>query len=324
MKREAINHTKMKRLCRRLDLPLWQAVGMLETLWGLTAREAPRGDIGKLSNEDIALGLDYRGDENEMVSALQLCGWLDPSDDHRILIHDWPDHADDAVQMRLARAHELFADGSAPKLGRFGGKERENLEIFYGVRTVRALVDDMRAHDDEPCARNGAIEPLIVPLPEPHQSPTGAPPEPEIPLIPLAGEFDIAPLIGNGHGNRTRRGKPSIAELEVMLGPERLPWWEKFWDEYPCKESKRDAMEAFERRVKTRELAIEMWRGAKLYRAKLTANPALSPKYAQGWINGEREKDEIVIAAPILTAKQQQRSEIIAGLEVIDRLKGRI
>jgi len=62
MKREAVGHTKMKRLCRRMDIPLWQAVGIMEMLWQVTAREAPRGDIGKLSDEDIALALDYRCD----------------------------------------------------------------------------------------------------------------------------------------------------------------------------------------------------------------------------------------------------------------------
>src|SRR6185369_16930326 len=39
-KREALDHTKMKRLCRRLNIPLYQAVGILETLWQITAKQA--------------------------------------------------------------------------------------------------------------------------------------------------------------------------------------------------------------------------------------------------------------------------------------------
>jgi len=73
MKREALNHTKMKRLCRRLNLPLWQGVGILETLWQLTAKQAPRGDIGRLSNEDIAIGLDYR--ENDLILWMSADNW---------------------------------------------------------------------------------------------------------------------------------------------------------------------------------------------------------------------------------------------------------
>ena len=71
MKREAIAHTKMKRLCRRMDLPLWQAMGLLEAIWHLAARETPRGDIGRLSDEDIALGIDYRGDESKMIEVIE-------------------------------------------------------------------------------------------------------------------------------------------------------------------------------------------------------------------------------------------------------------
>lgn len=89
MKREAIGHTKMKRLCRRLDIPLWQGVGLLESIWHLTAREAPRGDIGKLSDEDIALAIDYRGDESKLIDALIESGWLDLDPVARLVIHDW-------------------------------------------------------------------------------------------------------------------------------------------------------------------------------------------------------------------------------------------
>jgi hypothetical protein len=133
MKPEAITHTKMKRLCRRLGLALWQGVGLLECLWQLTAREAPRGNIGKLSDEDIALGIDYRGKEGEMIQALVDSGWLDRHPEERLVVHDWADHADDAVQMRLARNREFFVGGRAPKLSRLSGKERDSAVAFYGL-----------------------------------------------------------------------------------------------------------------------------------------------------------------------------------------------
>lgn len=106
MKREARNHSKTKRLCRKLDIPLYQAMGILECIWHLTATEAWRGDIGKLSNEDIALALDYRGSEDILVGALVYCGWLDANSEHRLLVHDWPEHADSAVQKRAERAEK--------------------------------------------------------------------------------------------------------------------------------------------------------------------------------------------------------------------------
>src|SRR5580658_6640590 len=98
----------MRRLCRKLDIRLYQAVGILELLWHTTAREAPRGDIGKISNEDIALAVDWPGDEHVLIDALLATGWLERDDEYRLLVHDWHIHADEAVKKRLTRSHELF------------------------------------------------------------------------------------------------------------------------------------------------------------------------------------------------------------------------
>ncbi len=167
MKREAIAHTKMKRLCRRLNLPLWQAVGLMESIWHLTAREAPQGNLGKLSNEDIAIGIDYREDEDILVAALIASGWFDESGEHRLLVHDWPAHADDAVHMRLARARLTFASGIIPKIGRLPSFERAEAEAFFAsVRTDSGFVRTDRQNVHTPCGD---------PAP-PRQSP--APPEP--------------------------------------------------------------------------------------------------------------------------------------------------
>jgi hypothetical protein len=179
-------HTKMKRLCRRLDIPLWQAVGLMESLWHLTARETPRGDVGKLSDEDIALVLDYRGDEVEMLNVLADCGWLDRDPVHRLIVHDWSDHADDAVQMRLARTRLFFANGRPPKLSKLTGQERQSAVEFYracsqngnSCAQMGSTSMQSRAPVTNPCAQNGRLsappepEPLPVPLPEPEREPS--------------------------------------------------------------------------------------------------------------------------------------------------------
>jgi len=135
MKREALQHTKMKRLCRRLDIPLWQGVGLLESIWHLTARETPRGDLGKLSDEDIAVAIDYHGDISVLIDALVSCGWLDRNEIYRLIVHDWFDHADDSVHMRLARgrAHAVRTDGSSvrPKTNRLPQLERKLADEWY-------------------------------------------------------------------------------------------------------------------------------------------------------------------------------------------------
>jgi hypothetical protein len=94
MKIATIEKLKFKRLQRRLELPLWQAVGLLESLWKVTYRNAPAGDIGRLSNEDIAAAIEWKGDADELVAALVECRWLDEDDIHRLLIHDWEEECE--------------------------------------------------------------------------------------------------------------------------------------------------------------------------------------------------------------------------------------
>ena len=139
MKREAVHHSKMKRLCRKLNLDVWQAMGLLEAIWHVTARETPRGDIGKLSDEDIAIAIDYHDDVGQMITALIESGWLERNKQHRLVVHDWPDHAEDGVHMKIARARQFFirqdTEGQtileAPKMSRLNAREREPLLEFY-------------------------------------------------------------------------------------------------------------------------------------------------------------------------------------------------
>jgi len=152
MKREARNHSKMRRLCRKLDVPLYQAMGILECLWHLTAVEAWRGDIGKLSNEDIALALDYRGDEDQLIEALVATGWLDKDETCRLLVHDWAEHADNTVQKRAKRAIESGQVGFYPPLS---GHVRTIPSVSGHVRTI----------------------PSVSSLPEPEPEPSLAMPE---------------------------------------------------------------------------------------------------------------------------------------------------
>ena len=103
MKRTAMNHTKMKRLIRVLKIQQYAVVGILESLWHLTAREAPEGNIGKLSDEDIAAWIDWEGSGTELVEALVECGWVDADPTHRLVIHDWQEHCDDATKKAMSR-----------------------------------------------------------------------------------------------------------------------------------------------------------------------------------------------------------------------------
>ncbi|HEV3330621.1 MAG TPA: hypothetical protein VG096_06560 [Bryobacteraceae bacterium] len=170
MKREAVGHTKMKRLLRRLDIPLYQGVGLLECLWHVTAREAPRGDIGKLSDEDIALAIDYRGDEARLMDSLIASGWVDRDPVERLVVHGWADHCEDAVHMRLARARLHFVGNRAPKLSKLTGRERDAAHEYY---TACALES---AHGSSgPCAHTDYPSAPPLPTPKPLPSPKPRP-----------------------------------------------------------------------------------------------------------------------------------------------------
>lgn len=157
MKREARAHTKMKRLMRRLNLPLYGAMGIMETLWHVTAIEAWRGDIGKLTDEDIALALDWRGDEIELVQGLIDSGWLERHPAHRLLVHDWHEHADEAVQKRARRAERKGQTGF------YGGKSRD---VSGNVETEpeedRSGPDNGGLPEPEPATRNQKPEPAAA------------------------------------------------------------------------------------------------------------------------------------------------------------------
>lgn len=84
------------------------AVGVLESLWHVTAREAPQGDIGKLTDKTIAKLIGWTRDPEALINPLREHNWLDPHPVHRYVVHDWHDHADDALRKRLERAKLPF------------------------------------------------------------------------------------------------------------------------------------------------------------------------------------------------------------------------
>ena len=109
MKREAFDHPKIRRLARLLDEPLYAARGIVESLWHVTAKFAPRGNIGRLEDEDIADQIDWRKDPAALMESLVKAKLVDACETHRYVIHDWADHADNGVKARLRRMGDDFA-----------------------------------------------------------------------------------------------------------------------------------------------------------------------------------------------------------------------
>jgi hypothetical protein len=182
VKRGATENPKFRRLCRALGVEPWGAVGVLESLWQFTARVARAGNVGRWSDEDIAEGIGWRSRPAvELVAVLIAERWLDEHQKYRLVVHDWSEHADDAVHLALARVGEFFADGTKPKTTRLQHKEREKIEELYEAQSKRR-----RAHKKHTAsARHGVSFPSpsspYPPKPDPEEgeaSSAGADPHP--------------------------------------------------------------------------------------------------------------------------------------------------
>src|SRR5438067_375610 len=101
------------------------ALGMLQLLWDYTAQYQPAGNIGVLTNDAIARVVYWEADPKDLIKALIKTRWLDKNADHRLIVHDWPEHCEDTVHRRLAREGKYFSDGTAPKVSRLSAEEKK-------------------------------------------------------------------------------------------------------------------------------------------------------------------------------------------------------
>jgi hypothetical protein len=102
---------KFRKLQRRLGVPKVIVVGTLELLWLATQKNAKRGDIGRFTNEEIAIECEWELDPDELIEALVETGWLDRSKEHRLTVHDWPQHAPRYIHAWVKSQNTTFAVG---------------------------------------------------------------------------------------------------------------------------------------------------------------------------------------------------------------------
>lgn len=114
MKRGTPDHPKVAHLCQLLNIGKAEAIGTLELLWHFTAKFAPKGDIGKYPDSAIARAVEWQRPTGErgvtpgckLSDALVTAKWLDRCPVHRLIVHNWSEHADQSVARNLAR-HKL-------------------------------------------------------------------------------------------------------------------------------------------------------------------------------------------------------------------------
>lgn len=131
---------KFKRLARCLAALVGNSIlsgelvakGVLEGLWHLTIREAFVGDIGRLTNDDIAIGLGWYGDADALVDALVRCGWLDEHPMYRLVVHDWHQWSPNFVRGNIVKYAKNFASLSSEMLPQGDSPEDAPLSSSLG------------------------------------------------------------------------------------------------------------------------------------------------------------------------------------------------
>lgn len=235
MKAGTDRKAKFRQLQRDLKLPRYAVVGLLQSLWDFAAVNTPEGDVGRFSDEDIALDIEYEGSPDELIDTLVNRRWLDRSDDHRLVIHDWPDHCEDGIHLRLAREGRTFANGQIPKLTRLSKEERGAIERHYKglsaepeneealpsaekrTEALESALGSAQKHTTMPCR---AVPGQAVPLP----SRAVAVPCPD---VPVRGAASVAAILSAGDGSGGGGRKFKAEDFHRISGdpPEALGDW---------------------------------------------------------------------------------------------------
>lgn len=244
----------MRRLARALKINRAWAVGIMECLWHWAARFAPQGDIGRHSNEDIAEACCWEADPSVLVQTLIDCGWIEKDAKHRLVIHDWHDHCDQAVAKYISRNNLPFLS-----------------------RNVRKCPD-----------KDSLPEPVPEPEPVPNSQPEPAP-KPKIACVSGVEKSKLAgQKSANGFTIQDLRTQLSI----LYSRPENFPWMcdeEHYLVDIfkrPDCQKELEAITAFKRRTEPRYFPNKLsrllsdWTGV-LDRARNGSRASIGPKHAE-------------------------------------------
>jgi hypothetical protein len=85
-------------------------------LWHTTAKFTPQGNIGKWSDKSIAERVGWNNKPDALIRALVKTRWLEEDGEHRLLVHDWHEHADQTVERALTKKGLKYLTEARPKL----------------------------------------------------------------------------------------------------------------------------------------------------------------------------------------------------------------
>jgi hypothetical protein len=159
VKRGTPEHPKTIDLAQRLGVPRYVAVGILESLWHFTSEFAPQGNIGKFTDAAIAGHIHWEKTCKELVTSLIEAKWVDKCAKHRLIVHDWHEHADQTVKRWLDKRSLQFLKPEQVK--------RSRGEASHASTKLANASTEKADPPPEACLPLPLPLPLPEPLPEP-------------------------------------------------------------------------------------------------------------------------------------------------------------
>lgn len=218
MKAGTQDHVKFRTLKTLLKVPRVVASGILTELWSLAATSADSGDIGRYSNLQIAASMEWEGDPDELIDALVQSGWVDEDEEHRLVVHDWYEHAPDYIKKRINRKQNKLQKIAPNEKPSASGGQRQTTADNGGQRQKTA---DSVPENEQNGALTHSIQGKSIQGKSDSAQPdgSGSSPDSKIPnvekLDELISAFEMLPS-GVGHQVRDRRGK------EIIKGWKRI------------------------------------------------------------------------------------------------------
>ena len=215
MKRGTHRHAKMYELSRVLKREIPACMGYLELLWQATGDYSPQGNIGKFPDDWIEASCMWKGKRGALIAALVASRWLDTDEQHRLVVHDWSEHAEDFVRRKLERSKLTFITNQrdSGKVVAFPPSVTEETTTRDGENPV---TDDPRARAVPSPAQ---AKPLLQPLPRPSPpEPRGDPQPSRLTPKPIEGPPTMKDLLnGKSMGGPPRARAPMSSQRAQIL-----------------------------------------------------------------------------------------------------------
>ncbi|MGH9462027.1 MAG: hypothetical protein ACRD1X_12460 [Vicinamibacteria bacterium] len=175
---EIWSHYKTHDLMKRLQIPKYQALGIIGAIssWGIGNRPG-----GIIERKLIEIAVEWDRDPKILVQALVDSGWLDKFDDDRVEVHDWEDITAGYRKARkdAARKRKERTDREKPtkKQKKASSERRAPVRGRKRAKNVHGLSTERRAEQNEQNEQNERTNKRGVPATtaDTHSSVSGGP-----------------------------------------------------------------------------------------------------------------------------------------------------